>query len=140
MNQDVISRLNVRDKTSSNRRSIRVARRTLMAEGVRFQTFKKCTASKLTKEALARDGFFFVNYRHLLECSFCDLKIRYWSPNSDVAEVYDKHRKSIPQCPFVLGLPVGNIPLFSASDVPSTTNLEGAAGNPTKKDLQTSGM
>jgi hypothetical protein len=58
-------------------------------------------------QALAQAGFFYFNQGDRVQCVFCLNIAERWIP-TDVP--MSEHRRLFPRCPFVLGLPVGNIP------------------------------
>ena len=93
--------------------------RLLCSEAARLKTFRMWpSTSSVAKEALAKAGFFYFNDGDLVQCVFC-LKIAHgWRATHDPTII---HRGLNPRCPFVLGLPVGNIP--TGSSTPGPANL-----------------
>lgn len=82
--------------------------RKLKREAVRLRTFATWTSTLVTPEALARAGFFYFNQGDEVQCAFCLGVLRRWEP---MDEPMSEHRRNFPRCCFVIGLPVGNIPI-----------------------------
>ena len=59
-------------------------------------------------QLLARDGFFYMGTGDRVQCAFCKGILRTWEPGDD-PEV--EHTRHYPDCGFVLGNDVGNVPL-----------------------------
>ena len=59
-------------------------------------------------EVLAKDGFFYMGTGDRVQCAFCKGILRTWEPGDD-PEV--EHTRHYPECGFVLGNDVGNVPL-----------------------------
>ena len=66
----------------------------------------------MSPRELASSGFFYCGIADQTRCAFCFITISQWEPEDNPAE---EHRRHAPNCAFVLGLPVGNIPLSSVS-------------------------
>ena len=85
-------------------------------EAVRLSSFKYCSLYVLqrfpTPHALAAAGFFYRGLLDIMVCAFCDLIISKWKPHDSPMEEHERHSAN---CPFVLGLPVGNIPISRPS-------------------------
>lgn len=79
----------------------------LRQETVRLGTFRNWPNEHVTKERLARAGFFYFNDRDRVQCAFCLGIVERWEP-FDVPIL--EHERLFRNCPFILGLPVGNIP------------------------------
>jgi hypothetical protein len=58
-------------------------------------------------ENLAKSGFYYFNQGDSCQCIYCLIIISDWT-ETDIPKV--EHRKWSPACPFILKLPVGNIP------------------------------
>jgi len=82
--------------------------RKLKREVVRFRTFQNWSSTAIQPNLLAKAGFFYFNDRDKVQCAFCLGIIGQWEPTDDP---FVEHRRHFPRCPFVLGLPVGNVPI-----------------------------
>lgn len=80
----------------------------LKSEAVRLRTFQIWTSPNVTPSGLARAGFFYFNDKDRVQCVFCLGIINRWEP---MDEPMSEHRRMFSRCPFVIGLPVGNIPI-----------------------------
>lgn len=80
--------------------------RKLKREIVRFRTFQTWRSQAVQPNALARAGFFYFNDGDKVQCAFCLGIVEQWVSSDDPQS---EHRRHFPRCPFVLGLPVGNI-------------------------------
>jgi len=94
--------------TSSNNSA---AQRHLRSGPLRFATFQGWPHDFLSPRLLAEAGFFYRGTGDQTQCAFCCITISSWEPQDDPMT---EHRKYAPNCPFVLGFPVGNIPLAGA--------------------------
>lgn len=92
----------------SSSASASASQRQLRSEALRLATFQGWPLSYLSPRQLAADGFFYCGIGDQTRCAFCFITISQWEPQ-DVPS--DEHRRHAPNCPFVLGLPVGNVPL-----------------------------
>jgi len=82
--------------------------RKLKREVVRFRTYQNWSSTAIQPNLLAKAGFFYFNDRDKVQCAFCLGIIGQWEPTDDP---FVEHRRHFPRCPFVLGLPVGNVPI-----------------------------
>jgi hypothetical protein len=87
----------------------------LKREDVRLGTFKNWTCTEISAEELARAGFFYFNQEDQVQCIFCFGIIKYWQP---FEYAMSEHRRLFARCPFVIGLPVGNIPIQPPKPLP----------------------
>lgn len=87
----------------------------MRGEGERIQTFQNWPAdSAVTSGDLARAGFFFLGPGDKVQCFCCGGILRSWLPGDSPAA---EHKRHFPNCGFILGRAVGNIPLqFGSSD------------------------
>lgn len=104
--------------TSATRSAITPATRTqsqtailerLKSENIRYKTFYPNFSSHnnfLAPRALAKAGFFYFNDGDKVQCAFCLGIIGNWETGD---EPESEHRRHMPKCLFMLGLPVGNI-------------------------------
>lgn len=83
--------------------------RKLKDEKIRIRTFRKwpLNINFMLIQDMAKYGFFYYNVQDCVQCAYCLGIIGNWMVGDDVAE---EHARLMPNCPFVLGLPVGNIP------------------------------
>jgi len=86
--------------------------RKLKREVVRFRTFQNWSSTAIQPNLLAKAGFLYFNDRDKVQCAFCLGIIGQWEPTDDP---FVEHRRHFPRCPFVLGLPVGNVPIDSVT-------------------------
>ncbi|KAK4010405.1 hypothetical protein OUZ56_019548 [Daphnia magna] len=92
------------------------SQRALRSEALRLATFQGWPLEYLSPRELSRAGFFYRGLADQTQCAFCCITISQWEPNDDpMAE----HRRHAPNCPFVLQLSVGNIPLSNNISGPS---------------------
>ena len=88
----------------------------LRSEALRLATFQGWPLEYLSPRDLSRAGFFYRGLADQTQCAFCCITISQWEAHDDpMAE----HRRHAPNCPFVLQLSVGNIPLSSNRNVPT---------------------
>ena len=78
----------------------------LKRERIRVKTFKSWPFRTPNPLVLAKAGFFYFNDGDKVQCAFCLGIIGQWEKNDDP---FVEHKNHFPRCPFVLGLPVGNI-------------------------------
>ncbi|CAG0914368.1 unnamed protein product [Notodromas monacha] len=89
--------------------------RKLKRESVRLRTFQRWSSPLVMPEDLARAGFFYFNDSDRVQCVFCLGIIHQWE-RGDVP--MEQHREHFPRCPFVIGLPVGNLPIRESRNEP----------------------
>lgn len=82
--------------------------RKLKREVVRFRTFQNWQSTAIQPNVLAKAGFFFFNDGDKVQCAYCLGIVGQWDPGDDALT---EHRRHFPRCPFILGLPVGNVPI-----------------------------
>lgn len=86
----------------------------LKSEQARLSTFHNwekysgCDKNTPSPIELARAGFFYFDDKDHVQCAFCLGIVGAWE-KFDTA--LGEHAKFFPSCPFVLGFPVGNIPM-----------------------------
>jgi len=81
----------------------------LQRESIRLQSFDAVWKQRnnfTSIEALAKAGFYYFHAEDYVQCVFCHIQIGLWVPE-DVPEL--EHKRLNPHCPFMNGLPVGNI-------------------------------
>ena len=86
--------------------------RALRSEALRLATFQGWPLDFLHPRDLSAAGFFYRGLADQTQCAFCCITISQWEPHDNPMM---EHRRHAPNCPFVLQLPVGNIPLSSGS-------------------------
>nr|WAS29203.1 inhibitor of apoptosis protein 1 [Eriocheir hepuensis] len=79
----------------------------LRFEKERLETFIDWPVKWLKPEDLARDGFYYLRTADHCACVFCRGIVGAWEYGDTPRE---EHKRHFPQCPFVKGEPVGNIP------------------------------
>lgn len=84
----------------------------LKREVVRFRTFQNWTSSAMQPNILAKAGFFYFNDMDRVQCAFCLGIIGQWVCTDDP---FVDHKRHFPRCSFILGLPVGNVPIDVAT-------------------------
>lgn len=81
----------------------------LCFEAVRLSTFRDWPLqAKARPQVLARNGFFYGGAGEGVQCAFCNGRIGNWGA---LDEPSVKHKSLFPDCRFVCGFDVGNIPL-----------------------------
>ncbi|XP_076044930.1 baculoviral IAP repeat-containing protein 2-like isoform X1 [Oratosquilla oratoria] len=80
----------------------------LRYEKERLATFIDWPVEWLSPADLAKDGFYYLRTEDHVACVFCRGIVGSWDPG-DTAR--GEHKRHFPQCPFVKGHPVGNVPL-----------------------------
>lgn len=81
----------------------------LKIEDIRYKTFFPNWSNFnnfISPRELAKTGFFYFNDNDRVQCSFCLCVIGSWELGDDPK---NEHSRISPRCPFILGLPVGNI-------------------------------
>lgn len=94
----------------------------LRSEALRRATFQGWPKPHPTPSALASAGFFYRGVADQTQCAFCYITISQWESQDSPIEEHKKHAMN---CPFVLGLPVGNIPI----SVPSSDRSNGSSSS-----------
>lgn len=76
-------------------------------ESARLQSFTNWPKTDVVApEVLASDGFIYLGTGDMVQCIFCNGKLRAWEPGCIPRE---DHERYFPQCPYVLGYDVGNV-------------------------------
>lgn len=85
----------------------------MRGEGDRIRTFHDWPAgAAVTSGDLARAGFFYVGPADKVQCFCCGGILRSWVQGDSPAA---EHKRHFPNCGFILGRAVGNVPLQSGS-------------------------
>nr|UZS93136.1 X-linked inhibitor of apoptosis [Strongylocentrotus intermedius] len=85
-------------------------------EHVRLQSFKNWPrTSPIEPRDLAKAGFYYLNNDDSVQCFACFGQISRWKP-CDVPAV--EHKTHFPNCPYVQGLDVGNLPISTPPVMP----------------------
>lgn len=80
----------------------------LRFEKERLETFIDWPVEWLNPVDLAHDGFYYLRTADHCACVFCRGIVGAWEKGDTPRE---EHKRHFPQCPFIKGQPVGNIPL-----------------------------
>ena len=81
----------------------------LRKEEVRLRTFYDWpSGARASPQVLAREGLFYTGTEDRVQCAFCRGFMRNWEP-TDVPSA--EHKKHFPDCPFVRGQDIGNVPI-----------------------------
>lgn len=79
-------------------------------ESNRLATFKNWPLSYISKEALAREGFFhLINGWDTVKCEFCYGVLFDWKRDDNPSF---EHKKYFPDCPLIKGEPTRNVPIL----------------------------
>lgn len=76
-------------------------------ETTRRQTFNDWPIAYMNTDDLSKCGFYYLKDEDLCACIFCGGIVGKWK-KGDIPQ--DEHKRLFANCPFVKGLPVGNIP------------------------------
>lgn len=81
----------------------------LYKEEVRLETFKKWPVKFISKEKLAKTGFFLTEpCTDIVQCYFCKVKLGFWTKYDDVV---DEHIRWSPNCPIIQRRSTNNMPI-----------------------------
>jgi hypothetical protein len=80
----------------------------LKKEIVRRKTFGNWPQGVVSPGFLAKAGFFYFNKDDEVQCAFCLGIVKSWGAHDDPFVI---HFSKFPRCRFIMGLPVGNVPL-----------------------------
>jgi len=83
-------------------------------EAARLATFKGWTCTFQTPESMASAALFFSGRKDFVFCPYCAGCLGHWEPGDDPMS---EHKRIFGWCPFVNGIPVGNIPINKGEDV-----------------------
>ena len=89
-------------------------------EEIRRQTFHNWPVEFLDKNLLAAAGFRYTNFKDVVCCAFCHVRLGQWKQEENP---FKEHKRWIPSCAFMNGLFVGNIPVGSNNEQ-STRNRD----------------
>lgn len=78
------------------------------SECERLASFIEWQHEFITPEELAASGFYYSGFADAVVCAFCQAGVYRWVPGDNAAS---DHKRFAPYCPFLLGRPVGNIPI-----------------------------
>jgi baculoviral IAP repeat-containing protein 7/8 len=92
--------------------SPRAVRITMKSEQDRLNTFGSWTNPHVSPAELASNGFYYTFTSDIVRCSYCFIEVCDFV-EADRHRVPKEHKKHSPHCPFILGLPVGNIPIVN---------------------------
>lgn len=76
----------------------------------RLKSFKGLwpSSAPISAERLAKAGFYYTGTGDTVKCFFCEAEIHNWQYGDSAA---GKHRRLVPNCQFIQGCSVGNVPL-----------------------------
>ncbi|KAF7678013.1 Apoptosis inhibitor IAP [Astathelohania contejeani] len=91
----------------------------LKFESARLSTFKDWKYSWISPDNLALDGFYCLKKSDKCACTFCHSIIENWQ----IGDIpHKRHQQEVSHCPFLMGEPVGNVPL-ALCEIILQTNL-----------------
>ena len=90
----------------------------LRFEKERLETFIDWPVGWLNPVDLAKDGFYYLRTADHCACVFCRGIVGAWEMGDTPRE---EHHRHFPQCPFIRGQPVGNIPIVHSSIISRIT-------------------
>ena len=90
------------------------------SEADRRLTFEKWPVAFIDKNNLADAGFYYTDNSDVVCCAFYVAQIDLWLEGDDV---FKEHRRWSPNCKFIRGLSVANIPVGS-SDQPTASSVQ----------------
>jgi len=96
----------------SNTASNNASQKALRSEALRIATFQGWPLDYLSPKSLSSAGFFYRGIQDQTQCAFCFIIMSEWEANDDP---WAEHQRHAPNCPFILKLPVGNIPLSNGT-------------------------
>ena len=67
----------------------------------------------LDKNLLAASGFYYTNYKDVVCCAFCHVRLGQWKQEDSP---FEEHKRWSPACAFINGLFVGNKPVGSNNE------------------------
>ena len=109
---------------SNNMSSNSASQRALRSEALRIATFQGWPLDFMSPRSLSSAGFFYRGIGDQTQCAFCYITISQWEPHDNPLT---EHQRHAPNCPFILKLPVGNIPLSGGraeGSPPSTPSFQ----------------
>ena len=101
------------DTTSNTRRNVLIDIDQYKAESARLQTFQYWPSSHIRPADLANAGFIYAGNDDLVRCVFCGQYVGNWEEDDFPMT---EHRSLFPDCPFIQGRDVGNIPIIHGVD------------------------
>ncbi|XP_046403427.1 death-associated inhibitor of apoptosis 1-like isoform X2 [Ischnura elegans] len=109
-----------KNSSSSSVPRVSVSEDLLKREDQRIKTFQNWPLDYLRPEVLAAAGFYHVR-DDLVRCAFCKIEIVRWE-KGDIP--MKEHKRWSSHCPFVRGIPCGNIPIDESGASHETDNGE----------------
>jgi len=88
----------------------------MKSEADRPKTFEKWPVAFIDKNNLAAAGFYFTNSSDVVCCAFCGAQVGHW----EGYDPFKDHQHWSPSCGFIRGLFVGNIPIGSTVQPPTS--------------------
>lgn len=94
----------------------------LKREDIRLETFRNWPKSiPVSKEELAKDGFYYMNTGDRVKCVFCSLVLKNWDAGDSARA---EHTKFNAMCPFLRNKNVGNIPILADHPPPTMIGVK----------------
>ena len=84
------------------------------SEADRLASFSQWSVSFMKPADLAKAGFYSLKNSDMCRCAFCHSRVEDWVEGDQPME---EHEKLCPDCPFVLGKEVGNVPITWLSSI-----------------------
>jgi len=104
---------------TSNTSSNSASQRALRSEALRIATFQGWPLDFISPKSMSSAGFFYRGIQDQTQCAFCFITINQWEPHDNPLV---EHQRYAPNCPFILKLPVGNIPLSSGTTTTTSSD------------------
>jgi hypothetical protein len=76
----------------------------------RIESFRNWSVPYIDVREMASNGFYYIEYKDVVECTFCNIQVHDWEADDDIA---NEHKRWAPYCPFARGLKTDNIELQS---------------------------
>ena len=80
------------------------------SEEIRRKTFHNWPVKFIDKNYLAAAGFYYTNFKDVVCCAFCHVRLGQWKQGDSP---FEEHNRWSPSCAYMKGLFVGNIPVGS---------------------------
>ena len=79
------------------------------------------TSIPVSKEELAKDGFYYMNTGDKVKCVFCNLVLKNWELGDSART---EHTRFNPTCPFLRNRQCGNIPIIEDHPAPMVVGVK----------------
>jgi hypothetical protein len=74
----------------------------------RIESFRNWPVPFVNVRELAQNGFYYIDYKDVVECTFCNVQVHDWEADDVIA---NEHKRWAPYCPLVRRIETDNIPL-----------------------------